>query len=70
MDPNSLSNYNYFLTTHLHLSLNVDFKEKVLSGFVDVSLKKLEMDAPEEVLLDSANLLVKSVTCDNVPVSV
>jgi aminopeptidase N len=71
MDPNSLSNYTTFLTTHLHLSLNVDFDAKILSGFVDVTLERLvEPQDDEEVVLDVANVNVKSVSCDNVIIPV
>lgn len=59
-DPNSSANFTSFLTTHLHLNLFVDFPTKILKGFVEISLKKI--DNSELIVLDVANVLVKSVT--------
>ena len=67
-DPNSSANFTSFLTTHLHLNLSVDFSTKILKGFVEISLKKI--DNSELIVLDVANVLVKSVTHQNIKIPV
>ena len=59
-DPNSSANFNSFLTTHLHLNLAIDFSAKILKGFVEILLKRLEN--VETIVLDVANVAVKSAT--------
>ena len=68
-DPNSASNFNSFLTRHLHLNLDIDFSAQILGGFVDISLVRLEEGAGR-VVLDAAKLNVKSVSCENVQIPV
>lgn len=67
-DPNSSANFNSFLTTHLHLALSIDFSAKILKGFVEISLKRL--DDSQSLVLDVANVAVKSVTLSEVTIPV
>ena len=67
-DPNSSANFTSFLTTHLHLNLSVDFSSKILKGFVEISFKKF--DDSESIVLDVANVLVKSVTHQDIKIPV
>jgi len=68
-DPNSASNFNSFLTSHLHLNLAIDFAAQILGGFVEISLKRLDGQAVI-VVLDAAKLNVKAVSCENVQIPV
>ncbi|KAI9832662.1 MAG: hypothetical protein M1819_004247 [Sarea resinae] len=61
-DPNTLSNYNNFRTTHTTANFNIDFNKKLLHGNVILQLKTISDAKPREILLDTSFLDVKSVT--------
>ena len=62
-DPNSSANFLSFLATHLNIYLSVDFSAKVLSGFVEISVMKLDEDETR-IVLDAAGIDVKAVSCE------
>lgn len=67
-DPHSASNFNSFITKHLHLDWDVDFEEKCISGSVLLTIhsakslghqsKRIPVDS---LILDTKDLLIKSV---------
>ncbi|XP_075216534.1 leukotriene A-4 hydrolase [Lycorma delicatula] len=59
-DPNSFSNPDEAVVKCIHLSLNVDFNKKILAGFVELEVKKVE-DNATELLLDTEDLKINSV---------
>ena len=63
-DPNTLSNYNNFLTTHTTVSFNIDFEKKIIGGNVQLTLKSITDAAAKEILLDTSFLNIKNVTLD------
>ena len=63
-DPNTLSNYNNFLTTHTEVDFNIDFDKKNISGNVALTLKSITDAAAREILLDTSFLKVKNVILD------
>ena len=63
-DPNTLSNYNSFLTTHTAVSFNIDFEKKVVGGKVILTLKSTTDSVAKEILLDTSFLNVKDVFLD------
>ena len=63
-DPNTLSNYNNFLTTHTTVNFNIDFGKKVVGGNVVLTLKSITDAAAKEILLDTSFLNVKNVILD------
>ena len=63
-DPNTLSNYNNFLTTHTEVNFNIDFEKKNISGSVVLTLKSITDAAAKEILLDTSFLNVKDVILD------
>ena len=63
-DPNTLSNYNHFLTTHTTVKLTIDFEKKVVGGSVALTLKSITDAATKEILLDTSFLKVKDVILD------
>ena len=60
-DPNTLSNYNNFLTTHTVANLSIDFDKRCISGNVLLRLKSTTDAATKEILLDTSYLSVKNV---------
>lgn len=63
-DPNTLSNYNNFLTTHTAVKFNIDFLKKNISGKVALTLESITDAAAKEILLDTSHLNVKDVVLD------
>lgn len=62
-DAHSYSNPNDVAVTHMHLDLNVDFSQKILTGKVDLTIdNKTES---EVLLLDSRQLNIEKVVLDN-----
>ena len=60
-DPNTLSNYNNFVTTRTIANLGIDFERRCISGNVTLKLKSITDAATKEILLDTSFLNVKEV---------
>lgn len=60
-DPNTLSNYNNFITTHTIANLSIDFEKRRIRGNVILSLTSITDAAATEILLDTSHLRVKDV---------
>ena len=60
-DPNTLSNYNNWLTTHTSTTFDINFDEQKLSGSVTHKLKSITKAETNEIILDSSHVLVKDV---------
>lgn len=52
-DPNTLSNYNNFVTKHTIANLDIDFTRKALKGNVVLSLESITESETNEVVLDT-----------------
>jgi hypothetical protein len=52
-DPNTLSNYDQFITSHITANFDIDFDKKHLSGNVILKLKSLTDDGTKVIKLDS-----------------
>ena len=63
-DPNTLSNYNNFVTTHTRANLEIDFNGKKICGCVSLKLKSITDADAKEILLDSSFLYIKDVKVD------
>ena len=63
-DPNTLSNYNNFLTTHTEVNFNIDFEKKNISGSVVLTLKSITDATAKAILLDTSFLDVRNVILD------
>ena len=60
-DPNTLSNYNNFVTTHTRADLEIDFDGEKIKGRVSLILKSITDADAEEILLDTSFLNVRDV---------
>ncbi|KAH7072544.1 leukotriene A-4 hydrolase [Paraphoma chrysanthemicola] len=64
-DPNTLSNYDYWRTTHTSVDFEIDFEKKRLVGNVVLSVQRLDVDGDmgshHEIVLDASFLDVSSV---------
>lgn len=58
-DPNSYANTNQLQTNHIHLSLNVDFHQQILDGYVE--LQMLALESGKRIVLDSQFLNINHV---------
>lgn len=60
-DPNTLSNYNNFLTTHITTNFDIDFQRRRLIGSVVLDLKSITNGETDEILLDTSNLEIDDI---------
>lgn len=61
-DPNTLSNYQDWVTTHTTAHFDVDFEKKTLSGNVVLNLKPTNKHEEPEILLDTSYLDIRGVS--------
>lgn len=54
-DPNTLSNYDEVVTTHIVANLEIDFERKRLTGSVTLTLKSL-VDHLRQIVLDARHV--------------
>lgn len=52
-DPNTLSNYNNYVTRHTSVDFEIDFEAKKLAGFVELTLESLTSEKVGSVVLDT-----------------
>ena len=64
-DPNTLSNYDYFRTTHIAANLSIDFAQRRLAGSVTLILETLQES--NEVILDTSHLDLSDIKVDGAP---
>ena len=62
-DNHTLSNYSQIRVSHVHLDLAVDFSQKVLSGFAELSFQK--QTQINTLILDTKYLLIDRVEDQN-----
>lgn len=63
-DPCTLSNYNYFRTSHTATYLTISFENQQLVGNVTLTLESLTDAQTKEIVLDSSYLNISSVKID------
>ncbi|KAH6675559.1 putative leukotriene A-4 hydrolase like protein [Halenospora varia] len=61
-DPNTLSNYNNWVTKHTIADLAIDFKKQRLVGTVTLQLESITEKESEEIILDTSFLDVKDIS--------
>ena len=63
-DPNTLSNYNNWRTTHTSTNFDILFDEQKLKGSVTHSLEAITDGESDEILLDSSHVQINSIKAD------
>ncbi|MCX7552455.1 M1 family metallopeptidase [Marinicella sp. S1101] len=63
-DPHSYSRHDRVKIKHLDINLEVDFKDKVLAGFVTIDYEKIKPEA-SQLFLDTRDLKIKRITAVN-----
>lgn len=66
-DPNTLSNYNHWRSTHITANFDIRFDEKRLAGNVVHRLKSVSDALSREIILDTNHLDIGSVKVDGQP---
>lgn len=66
-DPNTLSNYHAWRTSHTLADFTIDFAAKKLKGTVHLTLQRLSDDS--KIILDTSHLHITSVHLDGSPVA-
>jgi leukotriene-A4 hydrolase len=61
LDYHSFANADQFRTTHIALDLRIDLEGKVISGVVELELKRLDPRATQ-LVLDTKDLMINDVT--------
>lgn len=65
-DPNTLSNYDQFVTVHTKANLTIDFEQKILSGNIVLSLKALVNPKNNDLFLDASFVDVQDIKVDGI----
>lgn len=65
-DPNTLSNYDQFLTTHTTANLTIDFEHNVLFGNVLLDVKPLVNPKENDLILDASFLDIQDVIVNGI----
>lgn len=60
-DPNTLSNYNNWLTAHTTANLDIAFEKQRLSGNVVLTLKSITNAETKEIILDTSHLDISEI---------
>ena len=60
-DPNTLSNYQNFVTAHTVANFEIDFENQRLAGNVVLHLKPVLESKSREIILDTSHLDIKDV---------
>ena len=66
-DPNTLSNYNKWLTAHTTANLEIQFDQQRLSGSVVLTLKSINNSATKDILLDTSHLDISDIRVNGNP---
>lgn len=66
-DPNTLSNYNNWLSTHITANFDILFDQQKLAGNVVHQLKSRTNAESQEILLDTSHLEISSVKVNGKP---
>ena len=61
-DPNTLSNYNNWLTAHTTANLDIAFEKQTLSGNVVLTLKSITNAETKEIILDTSHLDISEIS--------
>src|SRR5450432_72451 len=65
-DPNTLSNYNNWITRHTKAELTIDFEAQKLIGNVTLELESITASESEEIILDSSFLDIRDIFLNGV----
>ncbi len=63
-DPNTLSNYNNWRTTHTSTNFDILFNEQKITGNVNHKLRSTTKAETREIILDSSHVLIHGIKVD------
>lgn len=66
-DPNTLSNYNNWRSTHITANFDIHFDQKKLAGNVVHKFKSITDAESREIILDTSHLDIGTVKVDGQP---
>lgn len=65
-DPNTLSNYDQFVTVHTTANFSIDFEQKILFGNILFKIKALVDPKKNDLILDASFLDVEDIIVDGI----
>jgi leukotriene-A4 hydrolase len=65
-DPNTLSNYDQFVTLHTTANLSIDFEQNVLFGNILLDVRVLVNPKENDLILDTRFVDVQDITVDGI----
>lgn len=60
-DPNTLSNYQDYVTVHTIANFSIDFQQKILNGDIILHVRAVEKSCGHQIVLDTSYLKIQDV---------
>lgn len=60
-DPNTLSNYQEYVTVHTIANFSIDFEQKILNGDIILHVRAVDKSSGHQIVLDTSYLEIQDV---------